>query len=70
MNAPDFPSPLRIAPAALESESAVVGALLLDNSAFDRISDRLRPEHFSRTTTASCSPKSPASLAPASPPTW
>ena len=46
MNAPDFPSPLRIAPAALESESAVVGALLLDNSAFDRISDRLRPEHF------------------------
>ena len=46
MNAPDFLAPLRIPPAALESESAVVGALLLDNSAFDRISDRLKPEHF------------------------
>lgn len=46
MNAPDFIAPLRIPPAALESEQSVVGALLLDNSAFDRISDRLKPEHF------------------------
>ena len=30
----------------LESEASLVGALLLDNSGFDRISDRLRPEHF------------------------
>lgn len=29
-----------------ESEHGIVGALLLDNSAFDRIADRLKPEHF------------------------
>lgn len=46
MNAPDFIASARIQPAALESETAVIGALLLDNSAFDRISDRLKPEHF------------------------
>lgn len=33
-------------PASFESEQAVVGALLLDNTAFDRISDRMQPEHF------------------------
>lgn len=33
-------------PASHECETAIVGALLLDNSAFDRISDRLQPEHF------------------------
>ncbi|MHB1201471.1 MAG: replicative DNA helicase, partial [Polaromonas sp.] len=33
--------------ASIEAESALIGALLLDNSAFDRISDKLRPEHFS-----------------------
>lgn len=33
--------------ASLEAESALIGALLLDNRAFDLISDTLRPEHFS-----------------------
>lgn len=42
MDIPAFQAP----PASLESEQAVVGALLLDNTAFDRISDRLKPEHF------------------------
>ncbi len=32
--------------AAVESEHSLIGALLLDNSVFDRISDRLKPEHF------------------------
>lgn len=45
MNPFDAPM-LRAAPAAMESEQAVIGALLLDNQSFDRISDRLRPEHF------------------------
>lgn len=44
MNAPE--PELRQVPSALDSEAAVVGALLLDNGAFDRISDRLKPEHF------------------------
>ncbi|MFD1709828.1 replicative DNA helicase [Ottowia sp. GY511] len=35
---------------SLESEASLVGALLLDNAAFDRISDALRPEHFSSDT--------------------
>ena len=33
--------------ASLEAESALIGALLLDNSVLDRISDKLKPEHFS-----------------------
>lgn len=33
--------------ASLEAESALIGALLLDNSTLDRISDKLKPEHFS-----------------------
>lgn len=37
---------LRVPPSAIESEAVIIGALLLDNAAFDRISDRLRPEHF------------------------
>jgi replicative DNA helicase len=45
MNAPDRISLLKI-PQAEESEQAVLGALLLDPASFDRISDRLRPEHF------------------------
>jgi len=32
--------------ASIEAENCLIGGLLLDNSAFDRISDRLRPEHF------------------------
>ena len=33
--------------ASLEAESALIGALLLDNRAYDLIGDKLRPEHFS-----------------------
>jgi len=33
--------------ASLEAESALIGALLLDNSVLDRISDKLKSEHFS-----------------------
>lgn len=32
--------------AAIEAETSLIGGLLLDNSAFDRISDRLKTEHF------------------------
>ena len=32
--------------ANLEAEQTLLGGLLLDGSAFDRISDRLKPEHF------------------------
>lgn len=31
---------------APDAEMALLGALMLDNSAFDRVADRLRPEHF------------------------
>jgi replicative DNA helicase len=33
--------------ASLEAESALIGALILDNSVLDRVSDKLKPEHFS-----------------------
>lgn len=36
--------------ASLEAEASVLSALLLDNAAFDRISDRLRAEHFTSET--------------------
>lgn len=32
--------------ASIEAENGLIGGLLLDNAAFDRISDKLRPEHF------------------------
>jgi replicative DNA helicase len=32
--------------ASLESEASLIGAMLLDNAAFDRVSDVLRPEHL------------------------
>lgn len=35
-------------PFAPESEQVVLGSLLLDNASFDRVSDKLRPEHFYR----------------------
>ena len=38
----------RPAPASFEAETAIIGALLLDNSVLDRMSDKLKPEHFSR----------------------
>jgi replicative DNA helicase len=37
----------RIAPHNIEAEQALLGAILVNNDAFDRISDFLRPEHFS-----------------------
>ena len=48
MNLDDMPAVMRIPPAAVESEQVVIGSLLLDNSAFDRISERLRSDHFFR----------------------
>ncbi len=48
MNAPDqFIEQRREVPASVEAEQSVLGALLIDNDAFDRIS-KLRPEHFWR----------------------
>lgn len=35
---------------AMEAEAAVIGALLLDNGCWDRLGDKLRPEHFSGDT--------------------
>lgn len=46
MNAPEFI--LRAQPASSEAESALVGALMLDNRVIDHVSDRLKPDHFSR----------------------
>lgn len=36
--------------ASLEAEASVLSALLLDNGSFDRVSDRLKPEHFASET--------------------
>ncbi|MGE0232818.1 MAG: replicative DNA helicase [Flavobacteriaceae bacterium] len=41
-NEPDY----RLAPHNLEAEQALIGAILVNNDAFFRISDFLRPEHF------------------------
>lgn len=38
---------LRLAPHNIEAEQALLGAILVNNDAFDRVSDFLRPEHFS-----------------------
>lgn len=38
--------------AVIESEHALIGSLLLDNAAFDRISDRLNHRHFASETNA------------------
>jgi replicative DNA helicase len=37
----------RLAPHNIEAEQALLGAVLVNNDAFDRVSDFLRPEHFS-----------------------
>jgi replicative DNA helicase len=48
MNAPDrFTEQPRELPVSVEAEQSVLGALLLDNDAFDRIG-HVRPEHFYR----------------------
>jgi replicative DNA helicase len=40
-------SGLRVPPHNIEAEQALLGALLINNDAYDRVSDFLRPEHFS-----------------------
>lgn len=37
---------LRLAPHNLEAEQALLGAILVNNEAFDRVSDFLQPDHF------------------------
>jgi len=39
---------LRVPPHSIEAEQSVLGGLLLDNSAFDRVADLLREENFYR----------------------
>jgi replicative DNA helicase len=41
----DAPTP-RIPPANIEAEQALLGAILINNDAYDRVSDFLKPEHF------------------------
>ena len=38
--------PLRVPPHNLEAEQALLGAILLNNRAYERVSEFLRPEHF------------------------
>jgi replicative DNA helicase len=45
--APDAPTPAyRIAPHNIEAEQSVLGAILVNNDAFYRVSDFLEPKHF------------------------
>ena len=37
----------RVSPHNLEAEQALLGAILINNDAFDRVSDFLKPDHFS-----------------------
>ncbi len=43
----DLDTSFRVAPHNLEAEQALLGAILINNDAFDRVSDFLRPDHFS-----------------------
>lgn len=43
---------VRPAPSNVEAEHALLGTLLMRNSAFDKVSDFLKPEHFSDATNA------------------
>src|SRR5580658_5212501 len=45
MNAP-FATPIRTAPHNIEAEQALLGAILVNNEAFYRVSDFLEPKHF------------------------
>ena len=47
MNFEDFPVE---AIQSMEAEACVIGALLLDNGSWDRLGDKLKPEHFSDET--------------------
>ena len=40
-------APFRVAPHNIEAEQALLGAILINNDAYDRVSDFLKPEHFS-----------------------
>ena len=42
----DALTPPRIPPANIEAEQALLGAILINNDAYDRVSDFLKPEHF------------------------
>ncbi len=44
--------PLRLAPHNLEAEQALLGAILVNNEAFDRVSDFLQPSTSTRRCTA------------------
>jgi replicative DNA helicase len=50
MNAPSDPQvdSLRVPPHSIEAEQSVIGGLLRDNAAFDRIADMMYPEDFYR----------------------
>ena len=50
MNAPSDPQvdSLRIPPHSIEAEQSVIGGLLRDNAAFDRIADFMHAEDFYR----------------------
>lgn len=41
----DFTS-IRTAPQNIEAEQALLGAILVNNATYEKVSDRLRPEHF------------------------
>jgi replicative DNA helicase len=45
--APQGETNYRIPPHNIEAEQALLGAILVNNDAFDRVSDFLQPEHFS-----------------------
>src|ERR1700732_3982876 len=48
--APDAPNPAyRSAPHNIEAEQGLLGAILINNDAFYRVSDFLTPEHFYET---------------------
>jgi replicative DNA helicase len=43
---PDRPRPDRVPPQNLEAEKGLLGCILLENTVFDDIADRLLPDHF------------------------
>ena len=43
---PDQPERLRLTPCDIETEQALLGAILINNDAFERVSSFLQPEHF------------------------
>ena len=45
--APSEAPSYRIPPHNVEAEQALLGAIIVNNDAFDRVSDFLRAEHFS-----------------------